>query len=217
MTDRPTQLSQDVARAMNLLAHPLGGLAAASAVGLGMATQAWGLWFGAVAGAMETSRRASGDAAPADSKAQTIAAVKARTAAKNLMSDAQSAAREMAGTTPRRAAAGRSPKRAVKPAPTKSAPAPAASKSVAKAGASMAKPAALEEPARPDDLKAISGIGPKLEQVLNAMGIWTYEQIAGWTRGEVEWVDDQLGFAGRIARDDWVAQAKKLASERTGR
>ena len=58
--------------------------------------------------------------------------------------------------------------------------------------------------------KAISGIGPKLEQVLNGLGIWTYAQIAGWTPAEIAWVDDRLGFTGRIGRDDWIGQAAAL-------
>ena len=61
-----------------------------------------------------------------------------------------------------------------------------------------------------DDLKQISGIGPKLEQVLNGMGIRRFAEIARWTDKDVKRVDDQLGFGGRIARDGWVAQAKAL-------
>ncbi len=61
-----------------------------------------------------------------------------------------------------------------------------------------------------DDLKRISGIGPKLEQVLNGMGIRTYAQIAAWTVDDLAKVDDQLKLGGRISRDDWVGQAKGL-------
>jgi NADH-quinone oxidoreductase subunit E len=64
--------------------------------------------------------------------------------------------------------------------------------------------------AQADDLKRISGIGPKLEQVLNGMGIRQFAEIARWTEKDVKRVDDQLGFAGRIARDGWVEQAKAL-------
>ncbi|SUU89342.1 NADH dehydrogenase subunit E [Aminobacter aminovorans] len=73
------------------------------------------------------------------------------------------------------------------------------------------QPASIERPETPDDLKAISRIGPKLEQVLNDLGIWTYGQIAGWTAEEVAWADDYLGFKGRIGRDDWIGQAAMLA------
>ncbi len=72
------------------------------------------------------------------------------------------------------------------------------------------QPVKMEKPASPDDLKLISGIGPKLEQVLNNLGIWTFGQIAGWTPNEVAWMDDYLQFKGRIVRDNWMAKAKDL-------
>ncbi|MGC1505170.1 MAG: hypothetical protein WA782_13660 [Sulfitobacter sp.] len=62
-----------------------------------------------------------------------------------------------------------------------------------------------------DDLKQISGVGPKLEQTLNELGIYRFEQVAGWRKKEIEWVDARLRFKGRIARDDWMSQAKILA------
>ena len=64
-----------------------------------------------------------------------------------------------------------------------------------------------------DDLKKIKGIGPKLERMLNDMGIYHYDQIAGWGPDEVAWVDQNLkGFKGRASRDKWVAQAGALVS-----
>lgn len=66
-------------------------------------------------------------------------------------------------------------------------------------------------PAKPDDLKVIDGIGPKLEQVLNKLGILTFSQIAAWTPSDVSRLDEQLRLNGRIVRDDWAGQAKKLA------
>ena len=74
------------------------------------------------------------------------------------------------------------------------------------------KPRAMKRPAAPDDLKAISGIGPKLEKVLNDLGVWTYAQVAGWGKEEVAWVDDYLSFSGRIGRDKWIEQAAALAA-----
>ncbi len=62
-----------------------------------------------------------------------------------------------------------------------------------------------------DDLKLISGVGPKLEGTLNEMGIYRFEQVAGWRKKEIEWVDARLRFKGRIERDDWMSQAKILA------
>lgn len=73
------------------------------------------------------------------------------------------------------------------------------------------RPAGIERPAAPDDLKMISGVGPKIEATLNGLGIYTFEQIAKWKKAEREWVDTYLKFSGRIERDDWVKQAKALA------
>ncbi|NLS03187.1 NADH-quinone oxidoreductase subunit E [Rhizobium sp. P32RR-XVIII] len=73
------------------------------------------------------------------------------------------------------------------------------------------RPAGIEKPAAPDDLKLISGVGPKIESTLNELGIFTYAQVAGWKKAEREWVDGYLNFKGRIERDDWVKQAKALA------
>ena len=63
-----------------------------------------------------------------------------------------------------------------------------------------------------DDLKRIKGIGPKNEDQLNALGIFTFVQIAAWTPENVEWVEGYLSFPGRIEREDWIAQAKQLAT-----
>lgn len=64
----------------------------------------------------------------------------------------------------------------------------------------------------PDDLKLIKGIGRQNEDRLQALGIWHFEQIAAWTPANAEWVGSYLAFPGRIEREDWVGQAKALAS-----
>ncbi|MBU2982075.1 NADH-quinone oxidoreductase subunit E [Lentibacter algarum] len=76
------------------------------------------------------------------------------------------------------------------------------------------KPRTLSAPrkAGADDLKLISGVGPKLETVLNELGFWHFDQVAKWGTEEITWVDNRLKFKGRIERDDWMAQAKILAS-----
>ena len=64
----------------------------------------------------------------------------------------------------------------------------------------------------PDNLKEIRGIGPKLETMLHEMGVFHFDQIAGWSDRELAWVDSHLeGFKGRASRDEWVSQAKILA------
>ncbi len=67
----------------------------------------------------------------------------------------------------------------------------------------------------PDDLKRIKGIGPKLEDLCNSLGVSRFDQIAAWRAKDVGEVDAHLGsFKGRITRDEWVAQAKLLAAGR---
>ncbi|QDY99399.1 dipeptide ABC transporter ATP-binding protein [Nitratireductor mangrovi] len=73
------------------------------------------------------------------------------------------------------------------------------------------RPAGIKKPAKPDDLKLISGVGPKIEGILHGLGIYTYGQVASWKKAEREWVDGHLKFHGRIEREDWVKQAKALA------
>ena len=76
------------------------------------------------------------------------------------------------------------------------------------------KPELLGKPrgGKADDLSLIWGVGPKLEQMLNDMGIWHFDQIAAWTKANLAYVDDKLvGFKGRAARDEWISQARKLA------
>ncbi|MEO0344410.1 MAG: 50S ribosomal protein L21 [Pseudomonadota bacterium] len=83
----------------------------------------------------------------------------------------------------------------------------------APASGEAVKPANLLDAARDgkaDDLKKISGVGPKLEEKLHANGIFHYDQIAAWSEAEIAYVDDQLSFKGRIERDDWIGQATEL-------
>ena len=75
------------------------------------------------------------------------------------------------------------------------------------------EPALLDAPRAEgaDDLKRIGGIGPKMEQTLNELGIYHFDQLANLTDAEILWVDSRLRFRGRIERDNWVGQAKSLA------
>jgi len=111
------------------------------------------------------------------------------------------------------------PKAAPAPAPAPVAvkePAAPASATPAPAQGPGKRPAALSAARgnRPDDLKRIKGIGPKLEKLCNSLGFYHFDQIAVWTEEEIMWVDQNLeGFKGRVVRDEWVAQARQLASE----
>lgn len=66
---------------------------------------------------------------------------------------------------------------------------------------------------KPDDLKKLKGVGPKLEALLHELGVFHFDQIAAWTPEEVAWVDERLSFKGRIEREGWIAQAKELAAK----
>lgn len=62
-----------------------------------------------------------------------------------------------------------------------------------------------------DDLKRISGVGPKLERLLNDNGVYYFWQVASWSGKDVAIIDEKLeAFRGRISRDNWVAQAETL-------
>ena len=112
---------------------------------------------------------------------------------------------------------------APEPAPV-SEPAPATAPVAQAPKAEAPEVEALEDSVRPealsgarnggaDDLKMIKGVGPKLEIMLNELGFYHFDQIAGWSAAEVAWVNDNLtGFKGRVSRDNWVEQARKLAS-----
>ncbi len=88
-------------------------------------------------------------------------------------------------------------------------------KKTIKTATKTAGPARLSKPdGKADDLKLISGVGPKLEKTLNGLGFWHFAQIAKWTQKDIAIVDDELSFKGRIERDDWVKQAKVLVKGR---
>lgn len=74
------------------------------------------------------------------------------------------------------------------------------------------KPELLSKPnGKADDLTKIKGIGPKLSEKLNGLGVYHFSQIAGWNTKDIAWVDESLSFKGRIDREEWIPQAKALA------
>lgn len=83
------------------------------------------------------------------------------------------------------------------PAPPEGAPLPGAEGEAGPAG----------EPATTDDLTKISGIGQATATKLNALGIVTFAQIAGWTAEDVAKFEAELKMNKAITRDKWVEQA----------
>lgn len=276
MKETKALMPAEFAGAVNLMAHPLAGMAAMSALGLGFASHAAGIWFGAMSGATAASQRMMTSAfedysAGADAFRDTARTPekRAKAAASLLIAGAGivPVAEDVAPPAAPRPVAEAKPAKALRvvetppveleavpePAPETRKPAvrkavkavppvmeavepvariavepvaelqelaaavPVATEAQSAAVAGQVvpegprKPASIDKPEVPDDLKAISGIGPKLEQVLNGFGVWTYAQVAGWSAAEVAWVDDTLGFKGRIDRDGWIGQAAALA------
>jgi len=125
----------------------------------------------------------------------------------------------VAGVAVAAVAAKAAPKKAAAPkkeAPVKKVAAPKAEAAPAAEVAGV-EPANLLKEARggqPDDLRKISGVGPKLEGTLHEIGVFHFDQIATWGPAEISYMDDRLSFKGRIERDDWIAQAKQFAAEK---
>lgn len=81
----------------------------------------------------------------------------------------------------------------------------------AKVRKSAEKAATVKKPVSAgDDLKRISGIGPKLANVLTGHGVVTFAQLAGMDEAALAALDAELGLEGRILRDDWAGQARKI-------
>ncbi|MCQ0969797.1 hypothetical protein MLD63_05060 [Paracoccus sp. TK19116] len=107
---------------------------------------------------------------------------------------------------------------------TTPAAAPASTDSEAGSGATApagdgdaTKPAARASRAKladgSDNLKEIKGVGPKLEKMLHDEGVTRFDQIASWSDDDIDRFAAKIGSMGsRIRSDDWVAQAKTLAS-----
>lgn len=90
-------------------------------------------------------------------------------------------------------------------------PTPRILAAVAQAAASLAQDTADAEP---DDLQQIKGIGPKIADRLNELGVLRLQQIAEWTPENIDRVNQHLKFKGRIEREEWIPQAKALIAAR---
>ncbi|TDH39485.1 NADH-ubiquinone dehydrogenase [Pseudohoeflea suaedae] len=213
--------------------------AAAMAASLGMATASYmtGAMFGVFQGMMEISMRSAGAMTPTAPTVKTVVRKTAAKAKQAIETGADVVPMEAAGKVEKTAEkamdkamdkagdAGLATVAKIKSDATEAAAAAREVTDTAAAEAGKAasmpttqlepedfrRPAEIARPETPDDLKLISGVGPKLEQVLNGLGVWTFDQISKWTAEEIAWVDDYLQFKGRIERDDWIRQASALA------
>lgn len=66
-----------------------------------------------------------------------------------------------------------------------------------------------------DDLTLISGIGKAIQDKLFKIGIFHYDQLADLNEEQTDWLNRNVGFAGRMQRENWGAQAKKLMAKST--
>ncbi|NNC95724.1 MAG: 50S ribosomal protein L27 [Chitinophagales bacterium] len=64
-----------------------------------------------------------------------------------------------------------------------------------------------------NDLKKIKGVGPVFEKKLNSIGIYTFEQLSKLDENGIDALETLVNQAGRVERDDWIGQAKKLMEE----
>ncbi len=98
--------------------------------------------------------------------------------------------------------------------PEEGEPAAAAAGETRKAAATGHDPVTQGDAPVSDDLTKILGIGPKISEQLNAMGVDTFRQIAEWTDEDIARIDAAVGGPDdRIRRDDWVGQARRLVEE----
>ncbi len=68
-----------------------------------------------------------------------------------------------------------------------------------------------------DDISLIAGIGPKIYAALTDMGITTYAQVAAWTPEDVTRIEADIKQKGRVAREEWIEQAKELMAGKAPR
>ena len=66
---------------------------------------------------------------------------------------------------------------------------------------------------QPDDLKKITGISVDLETQLKKLNVLRFDQIADFSDDDIANLDDVLQLGGKVERDDWIGQAKKLVAE----
>lgn len=218
-----------------LMAHPVAAMAAATAIGFGLSSHFAGVVIGAMQGSAERMKAALDKAALDKAAEADVEALKNDEAAPvgagshegaGISGEEPALVRVAEPPVPSlKVAKGRKPANLKTKAPADvggGAPqkeTAAARANLGPAASRTKKPATVRKGSGPnaveaDDLKVISGIGPKLEQALNGKGIFRFADIARWSASEAKRIEAELGLDGRIARDGWVEQAKVLAKAR---
>ena len=93
-----------------------------------------------------------------------------------------------------------------KKAPAKKPTAKAEAGPAVDANGRLAKPVG-----KADDLTQIKGVGSVLQDRLYKAGIFHFWQIAALKKAQIEVLEADMKFPGRVTRDNWKAQAKTLA------
>jgi branched-chain amino acid transport system ATP-binding protein len=152
------------------------------------------------------ARRASGAASVGTAQsAGTRAAPRKAEAEKPAARKAKSPSRASATATPAGRIAAGKVARAERLAASKAAASPKP--------AGVSNRLAAPRGGREDDLLVIKGIGPVNKKKLNEHGIFHFDQVAAWKKADIEAVEAYLAFDGRIAREDWIGQARALAKQ----
>ncbi|MDQ0454018.1 5' DNA nuclease [Rhizobium paknamense] len=173
-----------------LMAHPVAAATAATVIGLGFASQMAGAMMGSWQNAMQAMLRGQEPELVAEKEDLPVEREEPVVVAPiEPIADVKAAMPEKPVKKAAPAPRAKAPKVDVKP----------------KAPVSRrAKPAARE------DLKAIAGIGPKVEEMLRKAGVTRLSDIARWSVDDAKRIDAELGLDGRVLRDDWVGQAKQI-------
>jgi len=211
----------------DLMTNPAAAMAAATAFGFGMAAQMSKLFLGSIQGAMEVTgqiarqleeERKAAEAKPAAEPEAEAPVVKVEPAPAPAKVKAEKPAAPQVkakAATPAKPAVAKAVK--PKPAPkAKTVEKPAAvpkvkAKLEPKVEVAAPAPKPKEASGKADDLKRINGIGPKVEQVLKGRGITHFQDLADMEETALSALDKELGLDGRVLRDDWAGQARRLA------
>lgn len=213
----------------DLMTNPAAVMAAATAFGFGMAAQMSKLFLGSIQGAMDLTgqiaRQLEEERKAAEAKPAAEPEVKAQApAVKPEPAPAPAGAKTDEPAAPKAEAKAAAPAKPAVAKAEKPKLAPKA-KTVEKPLAALKVKAKVEpkvEVATPapkpkkasgkaDDLKRIDGIGPKVEQVLKGRGITRFQDLAQMDEKALVALDKELGLDGRVLRDDWSGQARRLA------
>ena len=196
--DAAADLSRLAQASTRLFAEQAAAFAVMTAYGMSVAAQMTGMMLGSLRGPADAGGLDEPDTEQTTTPAEQTSSAKV-VPLRPRASDAASAT----------SAGHFKPQKITKPAKTKVTPAePPASKPTRRATAAVASESVTADL---DDLKKISGIGPRIEQVLNERGIRRYADVAALGKAALKKLDGEFGLEGRTIRDDWAGQAKALS------